>query len=514
MEWHDDLARALPRPREDEPRDLRRRILAELRDHLHTAMQRELLLTGDTAQARHNVLARFGDPARIARKLWFDAMWEKIMMQRGMLVALGMLVLVSAASMGLTWRMVVQAGQVNRELLEQSRAMNESILARLQAMGNAAPEAAKSAEWNSLKLQFTWDTADGVPAEGIVVRLQGALFDGGAAAELVRISGQDGVADFGLIRTGQHRLQIETPRGESIDDAISGLLEFDGQLVTILPGAPRTLNIVCPSQPKETEISVAVDWPEKLAGRPLWLVCDFVEHSRQVGGHQWARSGRSPQFVVVDPAGKLMNPEMRRLEDGAPSGSRFFSAIGSLMREEETRLFIAQEKSFVEGPGIFRFEKPVDGPQWIGERASACLPYIWLPRTDAVSRFKWPAGSYSIAHLVVGGEPESRDESLPDELLHPQFLGGIDLTADFGHSSLIYASADQASTVRRKRREAKSDVYEFTAVPDRPNEWRISIPSQLVELLTEPVTADHFGAPPVLESETPNDAPPPLPYSE
>jgi len=92
MEPLDDLAAALPAPREDEPPDLRRKILAELRDHLHTAIQRELLLIGDAEQAQQNVLSRFGDPARLARKLWYDAMWEKIMSQRMMLAALVLVV--------------------------------------------------------------------------------------------------------------------------------------------------------------------------------------------------------------------------------------------------------------------------------------------------------------------------------------------------------------------------------------------------------------------------------------
>src|SRR5580704_16348433 len=82
MEWLDVLAGSLPAPRDDEPPDLRRKIIAELRDHLHAAMQRELLLTGNAEQAQQNVLSRFGEPARLARKLWYDALWEKIMTQR------------------------------------------------------------------------------------------------------------------------------------------------------------------------------------------------------------------------------------------------------------------------------------------------------------------------------------------------------------------------------------------------------------------------------------------------
>ncbi len=87
MNWLDNIAAELPAPRVDEPPELRRRIVAEIADHLQLAFVRELHLTRDETKAREKVLARFGDPRRIARKLWFEAMQETIMSQRLMLAS-------------------------------------------------------------------------------------------------------------------------------------------------------------------------------------------------------------------------------------------------------------------------------------------------------------------------------------------------------------------------------------------------------------------------------------------
>ena len=45
----DDLAAELPPPRDDEPESLRQDIIDELTDHLHCAMQRELLASNSAS---------------------------------------------------------------------------------------------------------------------------------------------------------------------------------------------------------------------------------------------------------------------------------------------------------------------------------------------------------------------------------------------------------------------------------------------------------------------------------
>ncbi len=92
------LAAQLPTGHDDEPASLRQDILDELNDHLACAWNRERMRTGLLSQASddarsqdsENVRAalwlrveqRFGDPRVLARRLWFDAMWSRIMNQR------------------------------------------------------------------------------------------------------------------------------------------------------------------------------------------------------------------------------------------------------------------------------------------------------------------------------------------------------------------------------------------------------------------------------------------------
>ena len=97
-----ELSARLPAPRSDEPPSLRQDIVDELADHLHCAMRRELLATRDEPAARRRVLDRFGDPFEVARRLWFQAMWSKIMSQRIMFGAIGVLTIVCLGLTGLT----------------------------------------------------------------------------------------------------------------------------------------------------------------------------------------------------------------------------------------------------------------------------------------------------------------------------------------------------------------------------------------------------------------------------
>ncbi len=489
MESPDDLAAALPAPREDEPPDLRRKIIAELRDHLRAAMQRELLLTGDARQAQHNVLSRFGDPARLARKLWYDAMWEKIMTQRMVLAALVLVVLVSVGSTGLTWFLVVQAGRVNQALLEQNRAVNELMLAKLMALANAGGNAGKSMEWTALKVRLSYEKAGGTPAAGCKLELGGRLLDTSVPASLSRTTGPDGVADFGLVRPGQHVLNVATLWGESTNDRHDyGMLVIEGgQVITVLPGEPQTVEIVCPPKPEEAEITLAIDWPDELAGQPLWLVCDFAQSPREVDGHAWTRNDDDvPRYVVLDPLGQLTTLDMQG------SSFNFFKDGESFYADEDLvmRSHVEASRSDADFPGIYRYREPDTRGYRIPNLRESIPARIWFPKSAAVLRLKWPAGKYLVSHIAVGRESETDDKSLPDELLHPLFLGGIALKRDGDDNKtavrLLYPDEGQASARRRSRRGVKTEVPRFEAVAGRLNEWRLSLPQPLVDLLNKP----------------------------
>jgi hypothetical protein len=493
MEWLDDLAAALPAPREDEPPELRRRIVAELRDHLHAAFQRELLLTPDAVQAQRNVLARFGDPVRLARKLWFEAMWEKIMSQRLMLAAMAVVVLVSVGSMGLTWFVIVQAGQVNQALLEQNRAANEALLAKLATLGNTDGKHEKTMEWNSLKVRLVFEKSGGAPAAGVQTALQGQILAAGSATGMVRTTGADGVADFGLVRPGQYLLDFQMPWGESIESSQSGLgisIGFSGQLVTVLPGEPQTLEIVCPSKPQETEIGLAVDWPDDLARRRLWLVCDLVRSPRKVGGQTWSQSSENASsYVVVDPSGQLASPDMQPFGDGSRRGSiSIFDEEGQkrFWQEEELRTYVGASKSFVDAPGIYHYLTP-DSRGNVGWHNEKVPARIWLPKTGVAPRLMLPSGTYTVKHVAIGGDSDTAEESLPDDVLHPIFLGGVTIgTTDEGGIQLLYPDEPLAQARRRQRGKPKTEIPRFEAAGGRVNEWRLSLPEPLVDLLRTP----------------------------
>jgi hypothetical protein len=142
MKFQDDIEAAFPRRRDDEPADLRSQIIRELRDHLESAFRGELLRTGDEANAERRVLLRFGDPGRMARKLWLDAMQEKIMSQRILMFWSGLMAAACIAMGGFVYRVVEQSAEANRtlindmqhanrELLEQGRAFHLALIERL-----------------------------------------------------------------------------------------------------------------------------------------------------------------------------------------------------------------------------------------------------------------------------------------------------------------------------------------------------------------------------------------------
>jgi hypothetical protein len=204
MPWHDSISANLPAaaPEGSEPPALRADILDELADHLECAMARELRRTDDAAAARRAVLDRFGDPARIARKLWLDAMKEQLMDQRMMFAT--QLALVVAV--GIMCVVVIL-------MLRQNHQMQQALLARLQATPMAASRAAvdpatlASYDWPTLHVQvMSADGSKGVP--DVSVELMGDVHDAGKYRQLTEKTDAQGKVSFGPIRAGGYRLRV------------------------------------------------------------------------------------------------------------------------------------------------------------------------------------------------------------------------------------------------------------------------------------------------------------------
>ena len=163
MSWRDVLTLKLPPPGEDEPAALRQEIQAELEDHLECAMQRELRKTDDPETARQRVIGRFGDPARLARRLWLDAMKGQLMNQRLMF---GTNLVMAGVVITLCIVVIV--------MLRGQQSFQSQLLADLQNIGATGgdPESTLTAEllarydWPQIELKIT-DSGGVNPRAGI-----------------------------------------------------------------------------------------------------------------------------------------------------------------------------------------------------------------------------------------------------------------------------------------------------------------------------------------------------------
>ncbi len=119
---------------------MRQDILDELADHLGCAYNRELLRGANPVEARRRVMERFGNPAAVARRLWFDAMKGKIMAQRVMIVTC---LVVTLASLSLAGVLCQQSVRAQRD---SARAAAEAIRAMTPSERAGPGQSARDAE--------------------------------------------------------------------------------------------------------------------------------------------------------------------------------------------------------------------------------------------------------------------------------------------------------------------------------------------------------------------------------
>ena len=293
MNWLEEIAAELPAPRADERPELRRRIVAEINDHLELAFVRELHLTRDETRARENVLARFGDPRRIASKLWFEAMQEKIMSQRLLAVSSTVTTIVCLALGFFIWRLSAQSAEASRALIQETRELNQALIEKLGAM--ATPSApVQTADMVHLKIRLVQNTADGPPAVGYVVQVFRAGPDRESSTILDK-SDSDGLVDCGLVRFGNAQIDVGTPSGER------GTTQF-----YVRAGrAEQIKTIICPSGKQETaQIQFTFDVPDDLRDRVKAVGIELASRPLLIDDVSWERPGFNVQ-VAITPDGEL-----------------------------------------------------------------------------------------------------------------------------------------------------------------------------------------------------------------
>jgi hypothetical protein len=315
MDFRESLSAELPAPRDDEPDGLRDDIVDELADHLACAYRGELLRGADPATARERALQRFGDPAALARRLWFDAMKGKIMAQRALVIWCILLTAVSLALAGLMWtqavrsqRMAAEAQAMMAMQMAEAQAAQREMVRQLQAMSKAV-EKPQAPDWIPASFKLVQETPEGPPAANVQARLGRGSGGSNKPEAIQRQADANGIVDFGVVQPGdwEYRLELYFPSQPTrpIWSAVGNL--------NVLPGTKIEKVIVCP---KASSVQVAVkprvEWPADLAGKDLLVEADFGHEGWtyqaplhwSVGGFLWN--------VLCGPA----KEQVRRLNGG------------------------------------------------------------------------------------------------------------------------------------------------------------------------------------------------------
>ena len=314
MTWP-PLDSLLPAPRDDEPRSLREDLLNEVRDHLQSAYLGELLKTPDPVQAEKNVLARFGDPAKIVRQLWFQAMQEKIMSQRILVGTCLVMAIASLAGVGMIWNLNQQNQtamlQSQRDLiatLEQNQKSNLQLLQTIMTEQKTLTTKADP-EWCPVKILFSLGKKGGSPAKGFNVSFHRRVADTPPDKTHLTVP-DDGLVDLGLLQFGKYTLTIRSPEGDTPEYYSTGDLE----ILPRLPQTPLYGEFVCPDGlPAEVTVKPQVIWPEPLRDKHLWLLCTFSS--------VWKLEGRAWELMTYpNPMHPWKNPNPESPEGGGFGG--------------------------------------------------------------------------------------------------------------------------------------------------------------------------------------------------
>jgi hypothetical protein len=306
---HSDLTADLPAPRDDEPASLRNDIVDELRDHLECALRREQLKTesepwgsaprseadsscgrspdratdggADPRRSRafQRVLERFGNPRAVARKLWWDAMQERIMAQRFTAVMTGIGAAACVAACLVLWQFLQASRASQAASLAEMRDFNAKLLAGLQ---RPAESPATNSEWARVLIKLV-DAESGAPVSGATGQL---LVPGDETASKL-VTTDDGLLDFGTVPLGKYQLFVNPPGG------FMGMSEQ----ILIGPETPHQRTIRVPQVTLRSVERIRLKPQLPLDGNLRFLI--YVQPTaRIVDGREWNWTHGNRWFVV------------------------------------------------------------------------------------------------------------------------------------------------------------------------------------------------------------------------
>lgn len=419
VDWHELIADGLPAPRDDEPPSLRQEIADELADHLRCAFDRQRPQAADEESARQAVLEQFGDVRRVARRLWLDAMKERLMSQR---LTLGLVAVMAAACLGASFFVSRQAWLA----VQEGQRVNEAILERLARM----PAASESAplDWTPVGVKLVQkDRTTGTPspADGFSVRLSGRLYRDSTDDVLDLVTGTDGTVDFGLVHPGQYSLNLSSPWQESYST-----------MITAIPGRPASEMIVCPAAPPQrVPISVELKWPDDIPRERFLVGCTFDRRGRMIGGGQWMQYNQPDFAFLIGPSGQLQ------------SFSEFLPAMAPVAPRSGRSGYTSLLGTYISGD-----QNPPGDP-------SDPLLVKMAESQPVATPLHWPEGQYVLFQFALAAIPE------PDQPLSGQTLHLI-----AGHPTRSGLSQDPERATKLG--------FLFQADAQKPNRWVIALPPE------------------------------------
>jgi hypothetical protein len=278
MSIPEDLSARLPTPRADEPEALRQDIADELADHLLCAARSEHLKerTGGPISEQAALAAaieRFGEPSAVARRLWWDAMKEKIMAQRLLTIMATAATMAVLFACVLLWQSMQQMRALQAAEIAVQREALAAMIAELKSTKNA-----DGAQWQTLKIRLIDES--GKPVVG---KVSCETRDKSAGDRIT--TGADGVASF-LLPPGLYGIWIECNGYRASLPSI------------LLPPKSIEQAVVCPSaEPKIMPVSFRIDLTDQsaIAEAPaqVFYVAAIQFRDRRIGETEWSR--RAPE---------------------------------------------------------------------------------------------------------------------------------------------------------------------------------------------------------------------------
>jgi hypothetical protein len=462
MDFGEPMPLELPAARDDEPDCLRQDIADELADHLACGARREMLRGTDPTKVWRAVTERFGDPGAVARRLWQDAMKERIMAQRVLIATCLFVTAASLALVGIFWMQSTRAAnelaETNRRMVEtltENQATNREVLKQLQGLAKSV-KAPQASEWIPVSFKLTQERFDGPPAVGCRVNLEGKT-------SMTRISDANGIVDFGVVRPGDFSFRIF----ETCDEA-GDFWQTDGT-VNAVPGSKVSKSVICPKTPSDgIPVRMAFDWPSDLADKDLHVKAYF-EHRGVIfeGTLTWLyHSTRLASLVQRD---FICGPK---------------SKVESITDDDSFHLWrTVSERGNSPVYAELEAKRTKSSSEFVElERGSFQLQSLIVMRPCRIAEAPVRATRFEVlAHLSPNGKSPPavvyREMQSPtDSGLHLPTIAGV------GDERLEDGVA--APTFWKQMRQR------FEVRPDQKNEWKIPIPDELAQAVREALKKD------------------------